>query len=210
MYEQHAGGFERYSVDDEWRVPHVEKMLYDQGQLVATLDDVYRLTRDESLANTIRHTLDLVERDLMVRDPDAPGFGTFSSGEDADSDGEEGTFYVWTKAELAVHLSDAERTAIEHYYGFTDAGNFEAILKTSGAKSDKEAGYVLPEGSNVTFHIAHDGASLSFQRLESVKFDGEMLYAKGSKQTVAMVVSDVFAVSLEGAGGQPQRRPAGF
>jgi hypothetical protein len=85
----------------------------------------------------------------------------------------------------------------------------EAILKSSDGKLNKETGYVLPEGSNVTFHIAHDGASLAFQKLESVRFDGELLYAKSQKQTVAIVVSDVFAVAVEGAAGQ-QRRPAGF
>lgn len=85
----------------------------------------------------------------------------------------------------------------------------EAILKSGQAKLDKETGYALPDGSNVTFHVAHDGASLSFPKIETVKFDGELLFAKNPKQTVALVVSDVFAVALEGAGGQ-QRRPAGF
>jgi hypothetical protein len=85
----------------------------------------------------------------------------------------------------------------------------EAILKTSQAKLDKENGYMLPDGSNVTFHVAHDGASLSFQKLESVKFDGDLVFAKSSKQTVAIVVGDVFAVAVEGGGNQP-RRPAGF
>ncbi len=85
----------------------------------------------------------------------------------------------------------------------------EAILKSSQAKLDKENGWVLPDGSNVTFHVAHDGASLSFQKLETVKFDGELLYAKSTKQTVAIVVSDVFAVAVEGASGQA-RRHAGF
>jgi hypothetical protein len=85
----------------------------------------------------------------------------------------------------------------------------ESILKSSQAKLDKETGYALPEGSNVTFHVAHDGASLAFGKLETVKFDGELMYAKSSKQTVALVVSDVFAVALDGAVGQ-QRRPAGF
>ncbi len=84
----------------------------------------------------------------------------------------------------------------------------EAILKSGQAKLDKE-GFSLPENANLTFHVAHDGASLAFQKLESVKFDGEILFAKSAKQTVALVVSDVFAVSLEGTGG-PQRRPAGF
>lgn len=85
----------------------------------------------------------------------------------------------------------------------------EAILKNSQAKLDKENGYTLPDGSNMTFHVAHDGASLSFQKLESIRFDGEILYAKNTKQTVAIVVSDVFAVAVEGASGQA-RRPAGF
>jgi hypothetical protein len=85
----------------------------------------------------------------------------------------------------------------------------EAILKNGQAKLDKESGYALPDGSSVTFHVAHDGASLSFAKLESVKFDGDLVYAKNGKQTVAMVVSDVFAVALEGAGGSA-RRPAGF
>jgi hypothetical protein len=85
----------------------------------------------------------------------------------------------------------------------------ESILKSGQAKLDKEAGWVLPEGANVTFHVAHDGASLAFQKLESVKFDGELLYAKNAKQTVAIGVSDVFAVSIEGA-NSPARRPAGF
>jgi hypothetical protein len=86
----------------------------------------------------------------------------------------------------------------------------EAILKTSLAKHDKESGYALPDGANVTFHIAHDGANLAFSKVESIKFDGELVYAKSAKQTVALVVSDVFAVALEGAGGSAPRRPAGF
>lgn len=85
----------------------------------------------------------------------------------------------------------------------------EAILKSSQAKADKSEGFALPEGSNLTFHVAHDGASVAFGKLETVKFDGDLLFAKSAKQTVAIVVSDVFAVSLEGATAS-QRRPAGF
>lgn len=85
----------------------------------------------------------------------------------------------------------------------------EAILKTAGAKSDKE-GFGLPEGSNVTFHVAHDGASLSFQKIESVKFDGELVFARSSKQSIALAVVDVFAVAVEGGAAAPSRRPAGF
>jgi hypothetical protein len=85
----------------------------------------------------------------------------------------------------------------------------EQVLKSSQAKSDKENGHVLPEGSTITFHVAHDGASLTFQKLESVKFDGDLLFAKSAKQTFVLVISDVFAVAVEGGGGQA-RRPAGF
>jgi hypothetical protein len=84
----------------------------------------------------------------------------------------------------------------------------EAILKTSGAKAGKDE-YTLPEGASVTFHVAHAGGSLSFAKLESVKFEGELIYGKNPKQTVAIVVSDVFAVALEG-GNEKARRPAGF
>ena len=85
----------------------------------------------------------------------------------------------------------------------------EAILKTSGATSDKE-GQSFPEGSNVTFHVAHDGASLSFQKVENVRFDGDLVYARSAKQSLAVPFSSVFAVAVEGATGQTARRPAGF
>ena len=85
----------------------------------------------------------------------------------------------------------------------------EHILKTAQAKTDKE-GTQLPEGSNLTLHCSHDGASLAFQKIEHLRFDGELIYAKGDKKTVALVATDVFAVSIEGAGGSPPRRPAGF
>jgi uncharacterized protein YyaL (SSP411 family) len=128
MYDQLGGGFARYSVDTEWRVPHFEKMLYDQGQLLATYADAYRISRDKALADTIRQTVDYLERDLM-----SPG-GAFYSAEDADSEGEEGTFYVWTLAELAQALTPEELAAVELYYGITESGNFEHgknVLHTS-------------------------------------------------------------------------------
>lgn len=86
----------------------------------------------------------------------------------------------------------------------------ESILKAAGAKSDKEGGHALPEGSNFTLHVAHDGASLSVQKLESLRFEGDLLHAKSAKQTVWLVASDVFAVAVEGAAGVAARRPAGF
>lgn len=128
MYDQLGGGFARYSVDAEWRVPHFEKMLYDQGQLVGVYADAYRITRDEELARVIRHTIEYLERDLMHES------GAFYSAEDADSEGEEGTFYVWRLAELEEILAPQEFEAVAHYYGITEEGNFEHgknVLHTS-------------------------------------------------------------------------------
>jgi len=85
----------------------------------------------------------------------------------------------------------------------------ESILKNAQAKQDRDGSYAMPEGASLTFHIAHDGASLAFQKVEGVRFDGELLHAKAARQTVVFVASDVFAVGAEGSGGQP-RRPAGF
>ncbi|MBS2015745.1 MAG: hypothetical protein JST00_22855 [Deltaproteobacteria bacterium] len=85
----------------------------------------------------------------------------------------------------------------------------ESILKTAGAKTEKD-GHGLPEGSNLTFHVAHDGASLSFQKIENVRFEGDLVYAKSAKQSIALATNDVFAVAVEGGSGAPSRRPAGF
>ena len=85
----------------------------------------------------------------------------------------------------------------------------ETILKTAGAKAEKDS-QSFPEGSNVTFHVAHDGASLSFQKIENVRFEGELVYARSSKQSLALAITDVFAIAVEGSTGQASRRPAGF
>jgi uncharacterized protein YyaL (SSP411 family) len=94
LYDQLGGGFARYSTDAEWRVPHFEKMLYDNAQLACVLADAFLLTRDGELRRVLRETMEYLCRDL--RGP----HGGFLSGEDADSEGKEGAFYVWTFEEL--------------------------------------------------------------------------------------------------------------
>ncbi len=86
----------------------------------------------------------------------------------------------------------------------------EIILKGAQAKADKDGGYVLPDGANVTIHVAHDGAMLGLQKVENIRFEGELLHAKSTKQSVSIVTSDVFAIVVEGASGTTARRPAGF
>ena len=86
----------------------------------------------------------------------------------------------------------------------------ETVLKTAGAKQDKDGSYGLAEGTNLTLHVSHDGASLSVQKVDNIRFDGELLFAKAAKQAIALVITDVYAITAEGSGGQPARRPAGF
>jgi hypothetical protein len=90
--------------------------------------------------------------------------------------------------------------------------HLEAILKVAGAKGDREGWASLPDGSTMTLHVAHDGAAMTVPRIESIRQDGELLYARNSKRELFVVVrSDVFAVALEGesSAGKVVRR-AGF
>jgi uncharacterized protein len=118
MHDHLAGGFHRYSVDPLWRVSHFEKMLYDQAQLVHSYLDAWQITHDDSYVDVARDIVEYVLRDMTHEG------GAFFSAEDADSEGEEGTFYVWTAAELRELLADDAECFI-HYFGVTDEGNFE-------------------------------------------------------------------------------------
>jgi uncharacterized protein YyaL (SSP411 family) len=124
MYDHLGGGFHRYSVDGQWRVPHFEKMLYDQAQLVHSYLDAYQITHDEFFATIAKETLGYVLRDLTSPE------GGFYSAEDADSvDPEnsdhktEGAFYVWTTSEIDAVLSAEETNVFCHHYAVEAAGN---------------------------------------------------------------------------------------
>ena len=130
IHDQIGGGFARYSVDGYWLVPHFEKMLYDNAQLARIyLWAGIELGRGD-FVDVARRTLDYMLRDL--RHPDG---GLFSS-EDADSEGEEGKFYVWSKSEIEQVLGEDAGEVIA-YYGVTEEGNFEGanILNVVGAES---------------------------------------------------------------------------
>ena len=119
IYDHVGGGFHRYSTDEHWMVPHFEKMLYDQAALANVYLDAFASTGNPEYALVVRETLDYVLRDMT--DP----AGGFYSAEDADSDGKEGTFYLWREAELRALLSAAEFSAVQQAFGVTSAGNFE-------------------------------------------------------------------------------------
>ena len=119
-----GGGFHRYSTDAQWLVPHFEKMLYDQALLSMTYLEAYRATRREPYAAIARETFGYVLRDL--RDPG----GAFYSAEDADSEGEEGVFYVWTHEEIVRLLGEADAERFTRVYGVTAEGQFERNTNT--------------------------------------------------------------------------------
>ncbi|MHC2993093.1 thioredoxin [Pontibacter sp. HJ8] len=118
IYDQIGGGFSRYSVDAEWLVPHFEKMLYDNGQLISLYSEAYQVTRDPLYKDVVYETIAFAERELMSPE------GGFYSSLDADSEGVEGKFYVFTKDELH-DLFEHEEPLFSKYYHATAAGNFE-------------------------------------------------------------------------------------
>lgn len=119
MYDQLGGGFHRYSTDRRWLVPHFEKMLYDNALLVRVYLEAWQVTGKDLYRRVATEILDYVLRDMTDRR------GGFHSSEDADSEGEEGKFYVWTPDEIKTVLGDGAGAFFCEYYGVTGEGNFE-------------------------------------------------------------------------------------
>ncbi|MQC26080.1 MAG: thioredoxin domain-containing protein [Chloroflexi bacterium] len=133
MYDVVGGGFARYSVDDRWLVPHFEKMLYDNAQLARAYLHAYLVSGDEALRRVCERTLDFVARELR----DASG--GFYSSLDADSEGEEGKFYVWWLEEIKKEIKKPEiRDLFVGAYGVTAEGNFEGHNVLQRVQSDAE------------------------------------------------------------------------
>jgi len=119
IYDQLGGGFARYSVDEYWLVPHFEKMLYDNALLAHLYLEAYQATGDAFYRRIAEETLDYVARDMTAPE------GGFYSAEDADSEGEEGKFYVWTPGEIEAALEPDEARLAMRYWDVTERGNFE-------------------------------------------------------------------------------------
>jgi uncharacterized protein YyaL (SSP411 family) len=119
IYDHLAGGFARYSVDERWLVPHFEKMLYDNALLAGTYLDAFLATSHADYERILRETLDYVLRDMT--DP----AGGFHSTEDADSEGVEGKFYVWSRDEVMATLGSEAGERFCYIYDVTEQGNFE-------------------------------------------------------------------------------------
>jgi len=119
IFDQIGFGFHRYSVDEKWLVPHFEKMLYDQAVLAMAYTEAYQATGKVEFARVAREIFTYVLRDMTAPD------GGFYSAEDADSEGQEGLFYVWTPREVKAHLGKETGDLFCRFYGITEAGSFE-------------------------------------------------------------------------------------
>ena len=119
LFDQLDGGFFRYSVDREWRIPHFEKMLYDNAQLLGLYADAWHLTGDTEFADAVDRTADWAVSVMQQ------AHGGFAATLDADSEGEEGRYYVWSETDLRAILNESQYTAVESRFGLYGDPNFE-------------------------------------------------------------------------------------
>ncbi|MFZ0061302.1 MAG: thioredoxin domain-containing protein [Pyrinomonadaceae bacterium] len=135
IYDQLGGGFHRYSTDSKWLVPHFEKMLYDNALLSRLYLHHFQLTQDSEARRTAEGILDYVVREMTSSE------GGFYSTQDADSEGVEGKFFVWSYAEIKDLLGDADARLFSDYYNVTEEGNFEEanILNITHSPADVAA-----------------------------------------------------------------------
>ena len=119
IWDQVGGGFHRYSTDERWLVPHFEKMLYDNALLARLYTDAWRVTGEARFADTTRELFRYVIREMRSKE------GGFYSSQDADSEGEEGKFFVWTPEQLEALLDEDEARAAKLVWGVVPGGNFE-------------------------------------------------------------------------------------
>jgi len=119
IYDHLGGGFSRYSVDERWLAPHFEKMLYDNAQLLELLALAFQRTDNPLFRRRAIETVEWLAREMTTAE------GAFAASLDADSEGEEGKFYIWSRAEIAAALGEADAGYFAEPYDVTEAGNFE-------------------------------------------------------------------------------------
>ena len=138
IYDHLGGGFARYATDERWLVPHFEKMLYDNAQLIGLMTQVWLETHEPLLAARVNETIDWVLQDMRVQDDD--GLFAFAGALDADSEGAEGRYYIWREDEIDNLLRD-QAPLFKQHYGITEPGNWEGvnILSRSGPYPETQA-----------------------------------------------------------------------
>src|SRR5207245_10026443 len=137
MYDQIGGGFHRYSVDAQWLVPHFEKMLYDNALLTVAYLEAYQATRDPFYRQIVEETLDYVLAEMTGPE------GSFFSTQDADSEGEEGKFYVWSPEEVQAILGKEDAELFTDVFDVNPGGNWEGHSILHRAKTDEQDARLL-------------------------------------------------------------------
>src|SRR4029077_1199621 len=137
IYDHLGGGFHRYSTDERWLVPPFEKMLYDNALLVPAYLEAFQATGEPDYARVVRETLDYVLREMTQPE------GGFYSTQDADSEGEEGKFFVWTEDEIESLLGADDARIFNYCYDVSAAGNWEHHNILNRPKTDAQAARVL-------------------------------------------------------------------
>ena len=163
IYDHIGGGFARYSTDDGWKIPHFEKMLYDNAQLVSLYSNVFKVTKDEWYEKIVFETLEFVERELTDES------GGFYSSLDADSEGEEGKYYVWQQKEIDELLGEKSKIFCD-YYSVHPNGNWEGknILFVTQNKIDLLSKHQITEEQFDSI-IAASKKILLFERSKRVR-----------------------------------------
>ena len=176
IYDQLGGGFARYSTDEYWLVPHFEKMLYDNSQLVSLYSHGYQVTKKTLYKDIVEQTLEFVERELMN-----DSYGFYSSL-DADSEGEEGKFYVWQEEEINALIGDKKKADIfKSYYSVKTHGNWE---ETNILAIDE------------TFEIKKTG--LSAEAVQSILDEGRTLLMRERDKRIRPGLDDKILTSWNG------------
>jgi len=143
IYDQIGGGFARYSTDGEWKVPHFEKMLYDNAQLVSLYSEAYQLTKNPLYKQVVYETLEFVQREMTSAD------SAFYSALDADSEGVEGKYYVWTVQELQSILGEDMKLFADYFnvneIGYWEEENYILLRKQSDEEIAKRFGFSVVE-----------------------------------------------------------------
>ena len=205
IYDQIGGGFARYSVDGQWHVPHFEKMLYDNAQLVSLYAEAYQCLKLEPYVAVIKQTLDWVDREMTSPD------GLFYSALDADSEGIEGKFYVWSKADFEAVVG--ANPFLLDYFNVTEEGNWEEeqtnILRRNFSDETLMEKYDL---SKADFETAIEEAKLKLleKRAERIRpgLDDKCLTAWNAQMIKGL--ADAAQVLNEDAYYEKAKKAAGF
>jgi uncharacterized protein YyaL (SSP411 family) len=182
LYDQLGGGFHRYSTDAVWLVPHFEKMLYDNSQLLRTYLHAWQLTGQPLYRRIVDETIDYVLREMT-----APT-GGFYSTQDADSEGEEGKFFVWTLTEIAATLGAPEAAIFAAYYNVSARGNFErrnilSITQSAAAVAERlrttpaEVERIIAEGRRKLFALRETRVKPARDEKILTEWNGLMIHA---------------------------------